>query len=157
MDDYVCFGLVSLVDLVTQTKQLFLIWSFLYNYSDYLLLQNVHSSLQRRLSSCCSWFIKNRFLICCSIMKHPDPLRSSGTGLLRVPGVRTKHGEAAFSYYELQIWNKLQENCRSAPTLTSFKSRLWTALRLLFISLVFFFFFLNLFYFSLLSCLLNLF
>ena len=31
-----------------------------------------------------------------------------------------------FSYHAPQIWNKLPENCRSAPTLTSFKSRLKT-------------------------------
>ena len=75
-------------------------------------------------------------------------LRSSGTCLLSVPRIRTKHGAAAFSYYAPHIWNKLPENCRSASTLTSFKSRLktfifatafnwsnfksWTALWLLF-------------------------
>ena len=56
------------------------------------------------------------------------PLRSSGTGLLTVPRVRTKHGEAAFSYYAPYIWNKLPETCRSAATLSSFKSRLKTFL-----------------------------
>ena len=54
------------------------------------------------------------------------PLRSSSTGLLSVPRVRTKHAEAAFSYYAAQIWNKLPESCRSAPTLASFKSKLKT-------------------------------
>ena len=44
--------------------------------------------------------------------------RSSGTGLLSVPRVRTKHGEAAFSYYAPNIWNKqttrnLQVSCNS--------------------------------------------
>ena len=34
------------------------------------------------------------------------PLRSSGSGLLSVPGVRTDDGEAAFSYYEPHTWNK---------------------------------------------------
>lgn len=58
----------------------------------------------------------------------PRPLRSSGTGLLCVPRVRTKHGEAAFSFYAPHIWNKLPENCRSAATLSSFKSRLKTFL-----------------------------
>ena len=52
------------------------------------------------------------------------PPRSSGTGQLSVPRVRTKHGDAAFSYSEPHTWNKLPENCRSAPTLTSFKSRM---------------------------------
>ena len=44
------------------------------------------------------------------------PLRSSGSGLLSIPKVRTKHGETAFSYYVPHIWNKLPENCRSAST-----------------------------------------
>ena len=56
------------------------------------------------------------------------PLRSSGSGLLCVPRIRTKHGEAAFSFYAPQIWNKLPENCRNAETLSSFKSRLKTHL-----------------------------
>ena len=34
------------------------------------------------------------------------PLRSSGTGLFSVPRVKTKHREAAFSFYALHIWNK---------------------------------------------------
>ena len=42
------------------------------------------------------------------------PPRSSGSGLLSVPRVRTKPGAAALSYYEPHIWNKLPENCRSA-------------------------------------------
>ena len=37
-------------------------------------------------------------------------LRSSGTGLLSVPRVRAKHGEAAFGYNAPRIWNKLPEN-----------------------------------------------
>uniref|UniRef100_A0A3B3B5V6 Reverse transcriptase domain-containing protein n=1 Tax=Oryzias melastigma TaxID=30732 RepID=A0A3B3B5V6_ORYME len=56
------------------------------------------------------------------------PLRSSGSGLLSVPRVRTKHGEAAFSFYAPQIWNRLPENLRSAETLSVFKSRLKTHL-----------------------------
>ena len=31
------------------------------------------------------------FLICCHVLNHPEPLSSSGTGLLSVPRVRTKH------------------------------------------------------------------
>ena len=58
----------------------------------------------------------------------PRPLRSSGTGLLSVPRVKTKYGEAAFSHYAPQIWNKLPESCMSAATLTSFKSKLKTFL-----------------------------
>ena len=38
------------------------------------------------------------------------PLRSSGTGLLSVPRIKTKHGEAAFSFYAPRLWNKLPEN-----------------------------------------------
>ena len=34
------------------------------------------------------------------------PLRSSGTGLLSVPGLKTKHEEAVFSYYAPHIWNR---------------------------------------------------
>uniref|UniRef100_A0A669DF59 Reverse transcriptase domain-containing protein n=1 Tax=Oreochromis niloticus TaxID=8128 RepID=A0A669DF59_ORENI len=55
-------------------------------------------------------------------------LRSSGSGLLSVPRVRTRHGEAAFSFYALYIWNKLPESLRSAETLSLFKSRLKTHL-----------------------------
>ncbi len=36
-------------------------------------------------------------------------LRSSGTGLLTIPRVKTKtHGEAAFSHYGPYLWNSLQ-------------------------------------------------
>uniref|UniRef100_A0A3B4FPC0 Reverse transcriptase domain-containing protein n=1 Tax=Pundamilia nyererei TaxID=303518 RepID=A0A3B4FPC0_9CICH len=55
-------------------------------------------------------------------------LRSSGSGLLSVPRVRTRHGEAAFSFYAPYIWNKLPESLRSAETLSLFKSRLKTHL-----------------------------
>ncbi|KAF7648112.1 hypothetical protein LDENG_00161870, partial [Lucifuga dentata] len=44
------------------------------------------------------------------------------------PEVRTKHGEAAFSFSAPQVWNKLPEDLRSAPTLNSFKTRLKTFL-----------------------------
>uniref|UniRef100_A0A3P9NJI2 Ig-like domain-containing protein n=1 Tax=Poecilia reticulata TaxID=8081 RepID=A0A3P9NJI2_POERE len=44
--------------------------------------------------------------------------------LLCIPRTRTKHGEAAFSFYAPQIWNKLPENCKKVETLSSFKSRL---------------------------------
>ena len=75
------------------------------------------------------------------------PLRSSGTSLLWVPKIKTKHREASFSYYAPPFWNKLSEHCRSSPYLSSFKSRLktflgtaflrlWTALWHLFSSLV---------------------
>ena len=56
------------------------------------------------------------------------PLRSSGSGFLSVPRVRTRHGEAAFSFYAPHVWNKLPESLRSAETLSLFKSRLKTHL-----------------------------
>ena len=37
---------------------------------------------------------------CITHYEPPRALRSSGPGLLSVPRVRTKHGEAAFGYYE---------------------------------------------------------
>ena len=87
----------------------------------------------------------------CHVMNHPD-LWDRQVPVSSIPRVRTKHVEAAFSYNAPNIWNKLPENCRSASTLTHFKSRpktfifatafnwsnsgLWTALWLLFYSLV---------------------
>ena len=54
-------------------------------------------------------------------------LRSSGTGLLIVPKVRTKtHGEAAFSHYGPRLWNSLPEGVRTAETVDIFKRRLKT-------------------------------
>lgn len=44
------------------------------------------------------------------------------------PAVRTKYGEAAFSVYALQLWNKLSEETKNAPTGSTFKSRLKTEL-----------------------------
>ena len=55
-------------------------------------------------------------------------LRASGRGLLQVPGVRTKQGDAAFQVYAPKIWNSLPEDVRQASTLTTFKSRLKTVL-----------------------------
>ncbi|KAF7662460.1 hypothetical protein LDENG_00235220, partial [Lucifuga dentata] len=50
------------------------------------------------------------------------PLRLSGSGLLTVPRVRTKLGEAAFGFYTPVTWNKLPESLQSATSLSSFKS-----------------------------------
>ena len=56
-------------------------------------------------------------------------LRSSGTGLLIVPRVRTKtHGEAAFSHFGPRLWNSLPEGIRTAETVGVFKGRLKTHL-----------------------------
>jgi len=63
-----------------------------------------------------------------SVYQPSRPLRSSGSSLLCIPRTRTKHGEAAFSSYAPLIWNKLPENCKSAESLSSFKSRLKTHL-----------------------------
>ena len=54
------------------------------------------------------------------------PLRSSETNLLIIPRVNTKHGKAGFSYYATNSWNKLPEDLRLAPTLSTFKTRLKT-------------------------------
>ena len=55
-------------------------------------------------------------------------LRSVEKNLLIRLTVRTKIGEAAFSYYAVQLWNQLPENIKNAPTVDSFKSRLMTKL-----------------------------
>ena len=56
-------------------------------------------------------------------------LRSSGTGLLEVPKVRTKtYGEASFYYYGPRLWNSLPEDLRAAETVDIFKGRLKTHL-----------------------------
>ena len=56
-------------------------------------------------------------------------LRSSGTGLLMVPKIRTKtHGEAAFQHYGPRLWNSLPETLRAAETVGVFKKRLKTHL-----------------------------
>ena len=56
------------------------------------------------------------------------PLRSSGSGFLSVPRVRTRHGESAFSFYAPHVCNKLSKSLRYAETLSVFKSRLKTHL-----------------------------
>ena len=53
--------------------------------------------------------------------KPSRPLRSSETNLLIIPRVNTKHGEAGFSYSATNSWNKLPDDLRLAPTLTTFK------------------------------------
>lgn len=44
--------------------------------------------------------------------------------LLSIPRIRTKQGEADFSFSASLIWNKIVDNRKSAETLSSFKSRL---------------------------------
>ena len=56
-------------------------------------------------------------------------LRSSGTGLLIVPKVRTRtYGEASFQHYGPRLWNSLPEDLRAAENVHIFKSRLKTHL-----------------------------
>lgn len=59
-----------------------------------------------------------------SLYEPSTLLGSSGTSLLIVPRVKTKHGKAGFSYYVTNSWNKLPEDLRLVQTLTTFKSRL---------------------------------
>ena len=56
-------------------------------------------------------------------------LRSSGTGLLKEPRVRTKqYGARAFSVSAPRLWNTLPVELRTCATLLSFTSRLKTYL-----------------------------
>ena len=58
--------------------------------------------------------------------KPSRALRSTDSGQIVEPRVQTKHGEAAFSRYAAQNWNKLPAELKSAPTVNIFKSRLKT-------------------------------
>uniref|UniRef100_A0A3P9M6K8 Reverse transcriptase domain-containing protein n=1 Tax=Oryzias latipes TaxID=8090 RepID=A0A3P9M6K8_ORYLA len=52
-------------------------------------------------------------------------LRSSGTGLLTIPTVKTKtYGEASFQHYGPRLWNSLPEGLRAAESIDTFKKRL---------------------------------
>ena len=55
-------------------------------------------------------------------------LRSTEKNLLVIPKVKTKCGEAAFSLYAAELWNKLPDDVKKAPTIDSFKSILITKL-----------------------------
>ena len=56
-------------------------------------------------------------------------LRSSRTGLLSVPSVRTKtSGEASFYHYSPRLWNSLPEGFRATEAVDAFKCRLKTHL-----------------------------
>lgn len=46
----------------------------------------------------------------------PIGVRSSGTGLLLVPRVRSKHSEAAFEFHAATIWNSHSDDTRKAST-----------------------------------------
>ena len=61
--------------------------------------------------------------------KPSRALRSTDSGQIVEPRVQAKHGEAAFSFYAAQNWNKLPAELKSAPTdVDIFKSRLKTLL-----------------------------
>ena len=60
--------------------------------------------------------------------KPSRALRSTDSGQIVEPRVQTKHGEAAFSRYAAQNWNKLPAELKSAPTVDIFKSKLTTLL-----------------------------
>ena len=53
-------------------------------------------------------------------------LRLLENNLFVIPTVRTEHGEAAFSCYAAQLWNKHPDDIIGAPTVASVKSRLKT-------------------------------
>lgn len=53
------------------------------------------SKNSRHRPAAVSW-ITEWFLICCHVLIRPEPLSSSGSGLLSAPTVRTKHGGAAW-------------------------------------------------------------
>lgn len=42
-----------------------------------------------------------------------SPLRSSNSSPLIIHRIRTKHEEAAFSFYAPLIWNKLSDHCKA--------------------------------------------
>ncbi|KAK0141171.1 hypothetical protein N1851_021853 [Merluccius polli] len=60
--------------------------------------------------------------------KPSRALRCTDLGQIVKPRVQTKHGEAAFSCYAAQNWNKLPAELKSAPTVSIFKSKLKTLL-----------------------------
>jgi hypothetical protein len=56
------------------------------------------------------------------------PLRSQDQLFLTKPTVRTKSGEAAFSFYATQLWNQLPISIRTAPSIDTFKTSIKTHL-----------------------------
>lgn len=48
------------------------------------------------------------------------PLRSTGSGLLAIPRVKTKRAKASFSLYAAQMWKKLPEELRLETMITRF-------------------------------------
>lgn len=60
--------------------------------------------------------------------RPPRALRSADSQLLCVPRSRTVYGDRAFSKAGPVLWNALPLDCRMAPSLPTFKSRLKTYL-----------------------------
>ncbi len=60
--------------------------------------------------------------------KPSRALRSTDSGQIVEHRAQTRHGEAAFSCYAAHTWNKLPAELKSAPTVSTFKSRLKTFL-----------------------------
>lgn len=66
---------------------------------------------------------------CCRVWNPPDISKSPETGVLCVPTVRTKHREAAFSFYaSTSLENKNLQNPRGLLQLSCFKSSLKVSL-----------------------------
>ena len=62
-----------------------------------------------------------------SIIKEYDPprcLRSSNTGLLAIPKVRTAWGDRSFEHAGPYLWNELPMSVRNSCTLETFKTHL---------------------------------
>uniref|UniRef100_A0A3B1J4V1 Reverse transcriptase domain-containing protein n=1 Tax=Astyanax mexicanus TaxID=7994 RepID=A0A3B1J4V1_ASTMX len=87
---------------------------------DFKVLLIVYKSL----NSSCPEYITDLF----REYRPTRSLRSMAKGHLVEPRVRSKHGEAAFSYYAAYNWNRLPESLRNTPNVELFKSRLKTLL-----------------------------
>ena len=60
--------------------------------------------------------------------RQPRQLRSSGSGLLSVPRVKTNAGTRAFSVAAPTLWNSLPDSVKSARNIASFRRNLKTYL-----------------------------
>ena len=60
--------------------------------------------------------------------RQPRQLRSTGSGLLSVPRVKTNAGTRAFSVAAPTLWNSLPDSVKSARNIASFRRNLKTYL-----------------------------
>ena len=60
--------------------------------------------------------------------RQPRQLRSSGSGLLSVPRVKTNAGTRSFSVAAPTLWNSLPDSVKSARNIVSFRRNLKTYL-----------------------------